>query len=164
MEESELTQRSAQSRAGQAEDVAQLKRDEMSRLLERTRILIRPEEFSKWRPTIPTRGEIPGLPVAVICLATDGNLGMFETTADEGHNLGRFFLGHVQHFQWSEPVVSTITYYDKAAKRYRQAKITKESGAPGPKFSLPKQAKPHTDPKPKKETKKAIRARMILDL
>lgn len=142
-------------------DVAQLKRDEMSRILGRTGVLLRPDELSKWRPTVVTRGTIGGMPCAVTCLATDGNLAIFETSTAEGHTLGQYFLGHIQHFQWSESVVSMIMYYDPVSRRHRMAKITKDSGAPGPLYSMPKPERAERPPKAR--SKMAELKKKILD-
>ncbi len=41
------------------------------------------------------------MPVAVTCVATDGNLGLFIPAYSDGHNLGSSFFGHVHRFEWT---------------------------------------------------------------
>ena len=72
----------------------------MSKVLEETGLLLSPSEYNKWRPTKRQPGTISGLAVGVVCVATDGNLGIFLPRVATGHSLGAAFLGHVHRFEW----------------------------------------------------------------
>lgn len=111
------------------ESVAQQNRDALVAVLNETGITLNAQEYNKWRPTQRVHGVIPGMPVRVTCVATDGNLGLFLPDFDQGHNLGTAFLGHVHRFEWSDGEEL-------------------KTGAPGPLFSVPKTE--ITDKKPKK--------------
>ncbi len=83
------------------DEAARLNRDALSRVMEETGCCIAAHDFNSWRPVRRTRGAIPGMPVAVVCVATDGNLGLFVPVYTDGHNLGSSFFGHVHRFEWS---------------------------------------------------------------
>lgn len=130
------------------DSVAQANRDGLIAVLNETGMLIASADFNKWRPTQRTAGNIPGMPVGVTCVATDGNLGIFVPKATEGHNLGSAFLGHVHRFEWikseSEEGPNWVT------------------GAPPPLFSMPSAPKPAA--KPKGPTKKQRRAALLASI
>lgn len=82
--------------------VAQANRDALSAVCEEFGIRLRPDTYAKWRPTVRTYGSIRGVEVGVRCVATDGLLGVFVPVAADGHRMGRWFLGHVAWFEWSD--------------------------------------------------------------
>jgi hypothetical protein len=84
-----------------------------------------------WRATSPTLGRIEGVEGNLVCVATDGNLGVFER-AD-----GTALLGHVQNFIWANVKEITLKYKDEfGCDRFIQREI--DRGAPPPKFGKPK--------------------------
>lgn len=84
------------------ESVAQANRDALVRVMLESGMAIAAGEWSKWRPTKETLGTIKGMPVNSVALATDGNLGIFRTTAKVGHSLGDYFIGHFGCFEWAD--------------------------------------------------------------
>lgn len=84
------------------ESVAQANRDALVKVMLETGMPIAASEWGKWRPTKRTLGTITGMPVNSICLATDGNLAIFQNTRDDGHNMGRYFIGHCHRFEWTD--------------------------------------------------------------
>ena len=117
------------------EDVACQNREALVAVLAETGMTISANDFNKWRPTKRVAGVVPGMPVRVTCVATDGNLGIFVPVSDEGHNLGSAFLGHVHRFAWGEavgcpPVLFSLPKPDGAKpkpKRKGPAKPTRKS-------------------------------------
>ena len=83
-------------------DIAVLNQTELSRIIAESGLPIRPDQFSKWRPTKPTKGVIAGLETLITALATDGNLGIFKVSEGADTSLGRYFLGHFQRFEWAD--------------------------------------------------------------
>lgn len=94
---------------------------------------IRPDTWRQWRPVVPTLGWITGMPVNATVLATDGNLGIFKSETELGHNLGIYFIGHVGHFLWANG---------------------EGKGSPGPLFSTSKE-KSEQGPKVRKQSKQS---------
>lgn len=84
------------------DEVATANRDALVAVLGETGMTISASDFNKWRPTKRTLGCVPGMPVRVTCVATDGNLGLFVPVTLEGHNLGSAFMGHVHRFEDGE--------------------------------------------------------------
>ena len=82
-------------------DLQQLKENLLVGILSMSGIGISPNEWRSWRPTKVVAGDISGIEQTVRCFATDGNLGIFNTSVQTA-NLGTWFVGHVRDFTWSD--------------------------------------------------------------
>lgn len=80
-------------------EIKRLNADALSAVQVETQLRLKPDTYASWRPTKRTTGTIPGLPCAVLCLATDGNLGIMVPQG-ENKQLGSAFLGHLHRFEW----------------------------------------------------------------
>jgi hypothetical protein len=85
----------------EAADLQQLKENLLVGILTMSGIGISPNEWRSWRPTKVVAGDIAGIEQTVRCFATDGNLGIFNTSV-QTTNLGTWFVGHVRDFTWSD--------------------------------------------------------------
>lgn len=132
-------------------EIQQLASDEISRILGETGVLIRPGDFPRWRPTVRTRGTIPGIPCELICVATEGNLGIFLTTSSDTFVLGKAFIGHVRHF----------SYLEEGKDEEGNVCLREKFGAPLPLFTS-SSGKTYSGPrKPKAEKKKSARQQIL---
>lgn len=103
-------------------------------------------QMPKWRPTVATRGTIPGIDRDVICIATDGILGIFiDGTGQDLPPLD----GHVKHFSWTTPIETMVPYIDSEG-RQRFFKQVRDSGAPSALHSMPKRPRPANGTSPAK--------------
>lgn len=110
------------------ETVAQLNRDALSAVMGETRMQLPAHALTQWRPTVRITGYVRGVTLGnVWCLATDGNLGLFT------YWNGLAFIGHVQHFEWTEPLVTQVTVVKKhpdGTKTVRAMTLQRTHGAP----------------------------------
>lgn len=103
--------------------------------LEETGQTLPTKEAHKWRATVRTSGTIPGMPWGLICVATDGILGLF-VGCGEGSPKG--FIGHVTSFKWNIGTEQKVEFYDAKEKKFKQLTVEKSDGAPPPLYTKPK--------------------------
>lgn len=127
------------------DEVSRLNRDGILSLIELHKLFIPRRDMDRWRPTVPTSGTIDGFFDLgdMLCIATDG-LQAYFILPD-----GRPWLGHVQMFHWTEPVVSMVPYIDEHGQQ-RFFKSVKDQGAPAALY--------RKTPKPKKLAAKVKKA------
>lgn len=112
-------------------------------------IVIPQKSFDEWRACEVTAGYIRGLEHLGIldCLATDGLQGLFVNM------IGEPMLGHVECFDWNEPVVSYVPYI-KPSGEVGYFKSVKDHGAPGSLHKVPRNSIKEAPIRKKKEKSK----------
>jgi len=96
--------------------VQKLNRDELTRLMLEFGFTIRAKDFANWRPTLRSKGSIPGVWEQVELIATDGLLGMFLNDQREPT------VGHIQMFDGDVKPLFSVQSKDKDTGKTKKPK------------------------------------------
>lgn len=129
----------SEKHASEGARIRQANSDALVRLMREHRFTLPQRTWDKWRPCVPTKGVVVGVVDRdVVCVATDGVLGMFVDERGEWPVLD----GHVQWFKWQTPIVTMVPYMKDGKRRF--FKQVKDSGAPATLFGRAKIARTET--------------------